>query len=69
MSGSVYQYGSGLETESSRFPQPGDFFIYTMFVGSVIVVSRSGRFVATPAFSFPYHKTTSDYLPAQQISS
>ena len=35
----LYQYGSGLERESSRFSGPGDFFVYTMFVGSVIVVS------------------------------
>jgi Derlin-2/3 len=35
----LYQYGSGLERESTRFSQPGDFFVYTMFVGSVIVVS------------------------------
>lgn len=35
----LYQYGSGLERESSRFAQPGDFLVYTMFVGSVIVVS------------------------------
>jgi Derlin-2/3 len=34
-----YQYGSGLERESSRFSQPGDFFTYTAFVGAVIVVS------------------------------
>lgn len=34
----LYQYGSGLETESSRFSQPGDFFVYTVFVASVIVV-------------------------------
>jgi membrane associated rhomboid family serine protease len=35
----LYQYGSSIERESSRFSQPGDFFVYTMFVGSVIVVS------------------------------
>jgi hypothetical protein len=35
----LYQYGSGLERESSRFSQPGDFFVYTVFVGSAIVVS------------------------------
>jgi hypothetical protein len=35
----LYQYGSGLERESSRFSQPGDFFTYTVFVGGVIVVS------------------------------
>jgi Derlin-2/3 len=35
----LYRYGSGLERESSRFSQPGDFFMYTVFVGSAIVVS------------------------------
>lgn len=35
----LYMYGSGLETESSRFSQPGDFFVYTGFLCSVIVVS------------------------------
>ena len=35
----LYQYGSGLERESSRFSQPGDFLTYTVFVGGVIVVS------------------------------
>lgn len=35
-----YQYGSGLERESSRFSQPGDFFVYTAFCASVIVVSK-----------------------------
>jgi Derlin-2/3 len=34
-----YQYGSGLERESSRFSQPGDFFVYTAFCATVIVVS------------------------------
>lgn len=35
----LYQYGSGLETESSRFSQPGDFFVYTAFLASIILVS------------------------------
>ena len=35
----LYQYGSLLERESSRFTQPGDFFVYTAFVSTVIVVS------------------------------
>ncbi|KAH7386786.1 Der1-like family-domain-containing protein [Phaeosphaeria sp. MPI-PUGE-AT-0046c] len=34
-----YQYGSGLERESPRFTQPGDFFVYTAFCATVIVVS------------------------------
>lgn len=37
----MYRYGSELERESSRFSQPGDFFVYTAFVGSVIIVSCS----------------------------
>ncbi|KAF2676763.1 Der1-like protein [Lentithecium fluviatile CBS 122367] len=35
----LYQYGSGLERESSRFSQPGDFFTYTIFCGSIIVTT------------------------------
>ena len=38
-SSSVWTYSSGLERDSGRFTQPGDFFTYTLFVGSVIVVS------------------------------
>jgi Derlin-2/3 len=34
-----YQYGSGLERESARFTQPGDFFIYTAFCAAFIAVS------------------------------
>jgi hypothetical protein len=34
-----YQYGSAIERESPRFSQPGDFFTYTAFVASVILVS------------------------------
>jgi Derlin-2/3 len=62
----LYQYGSGLETESSRFPNPGDFFVYTMFVGSVIVVSCSVGRSSSPILLL-YVSTTSDYLPAQPI--
>jgi hypothetical protein len=39
-----YQYGSGLERESSRFSQPGDFATYTAFVGAVIMVSYIALF-------------------------
>jgi Derlin-2/3 len=35
----LYQYGSGLERESTRFSRPGDFFVYTGFLCSVILVS------------------------------
>ena len=39
----LYMYGSGLEMESSRFSKPGDFFVYTAFIASVIVVRSPFR--------------------------
>ncbi|KAF1813533.1 DER1-domain-containing protein [Eremomyces bilateralis CBS 781.70] len=33
----LYQYASGLERESSRFPNPGDFFIFLIFLCTVII--------------------------------
>ena len=36
----VWQYAGDLETNSPRFTNPGDFFVYIVFVGSFIVVSR-----------------------------
>lgn len=60
----VYHYGTSLETGSARFSQPGDFFIYLIFVGSVIMVSGLldpgvsvlGR--AVFSFSLPFHFTS-----------
>lgn len=37
----VYHYGSSLETGSTRFSQPGDFFVYLIFVACTILVSGS----------------------------
>ena len=37
----VWQYSSGLELESSRFAQPGDFFVYIIFLGLFIVVGTN----------------------------
>jgi membrane associated rhomboid family serine protease len=77
----LYQYGSSIERESPRFPQPGDFFVYTMFVGSVIVVSTTCNYIPRPP---PYierridttvcaatsvTQITSAYLPAQPVIS
>jgi hypothetical protein len=73
-----YQYGSGLERESSRFTQPGDFFTYTAFCAAFIVVSRlvaipfvtwtsSGRIDYTSATRSI--QITLKYLPAQSITS
>ena len=37
----VWTYSSGLEKESGRFTQPGDFFTYILFLGVVILVRSS----------------------------
>ncbi|KAK5115916.1 hypothetical protein LTR62_000372 [Meristemomyces frigidus] len=34
----LYTYGSQLETEATRFTQPGDFFIYLVFVAVIILL-------------------------------
>jgi Derlin-2/3 len=44
----LYQYGSSVERESSRFSKPGDFFVYTAFVSTVIVVSGAVIYICTP---------------------
>src|ERR1700743_3194292 len=36
---SVFTYASGLELNSPRFTQPGDFFTYVFFVATAILVS------------------------------
>ena len=43
----VWTYSSGLENESSRFSQPGDFFTYIIFLGLVILVRSKTLFVDT----------------------
>jgi hypothetical protein len=37
----VWTYSNGLELNSPRFTQPGDFFTYVVFVASVILVSQT----------------------------
>lgn len=34
----VFTYASGLETNSPRFTQPGDFFTYILFLATVTLV-------------------------------
>jgi hypothetical protein len=70
----VWTYGTGLELNSPRFSQPGDFFTYVIFVALVILVSPLlwpylVNFVpiALPplgAVSFLIHL---EYLPAQSL--
>ncbi|MCJ1361516.1 hypothetical protein MMC16_000616 [Acarospora aff. strigata] len=38
----LYTYGSSLETECTRFSQPGSFFVYIIFVSAVILVTAGG---------------------------
>jgi len=67
----LYQYGSGLERESSRFSQPGDFFVYTAFVASVIVALAGSLFTTytfLPALSLAYAYTFAQDNPTRQVS-
>ena len=48
----LYTYGSQLETEAARFSQPGDFFVYLIFVAVVILVSSPS------ATTSPLHSTS-----------
>lgn len=67
----LYQYGSALERESSRFTQPGDFFVYTMFVGSVIVALAGvllDGYTFLPALSLAYAYTFAQDNPTRQVN-
>ncbi|KAF1933630.1 DER1-domain-containing protein [Didymella exigua CBS 183.55] len=67
----LYQYGSALERESSRFAQPGDFFVYTMFVGSVIVATAGvifNGYTFLPALSLAYAYTFAQDNPTRQVN-
>lgn len=67
----LYQYGSGLERESARFSQPGDFFVYTFFLCSVILVTaglllKSHIFLQALSLAFAY--TYAQDNPTRQVS-
>lgn len=67
----LYQYGSAIERESSRFSRPGDFFIYTVFVGSAIVASAGAllnTYTFLPALSLAYAYTFAQENPTRQVS-
>jgi len=66
----LYQYGSSIERESSRFSRPGDFFVYTMFVGSVIVATAGGLlngYTFLPALSLAYAYTFGQDNPTRSV--
>ncbi|KAF2639032.1 DER1-domain-containing protein, partial [Massarina eburnea CBS 473.64] len=67
----LYQYGSGLERESSRFSQPGDFFTYTIFCGSIIVALAGhvlNGYTFLPALSLAYAYTYAQDNPTRQVT-
>ncbi|KZM27404.1 uncharacterized protein EKO05_0002869 [Ascochyta rabiei] len=67
----LYQYGSAIERESSRFAQPGDFFMYTVFVGSVIVALAGvilDGYTFLPALSLAYAYTFAQDNPTRQVN-
>lgn len=57
-SSGVFTYASGLELNSPRFTQPGDFFIYVVFIASVVWVSL-------PRVPFPL--PISNFFPAPAL--
>ena len=67
----LYQYGSSIERESPRFSQPGDFFVYTLFVGSVIAVSTcmQSSFRSHPVANARVHRTTQHHIASTQLSA
>jgi hypothetical protein len=71
---SVWTYGTGLELNSPRFGQPGDFFTYVVFVALVILVSSLlGSYLVTfiTVLLLPLMPvlplTHLEYLPAQSL--
>ena len=57
----LYTYGSQLETGAARFTQPGDFFVYLVFVCTIILVSLAYHplflYLPRPRFITPAHIT------------
>ncbi|KAI4154314.1 MAG: hypothetical protein L6R39_001418 [Caloplaca ligustica] len=49
----LWTYSSNLERESPRFTQPGDFFFYVLFIGTVILALSGGILRLSPTFLAP----------------
>lgn len=72
----VFTYGSQLESKSARMSQPGDFFVYLIFVGISILVSDKLdsyqvilQFKPLLCFVYTTFFCHLAYLPAQPFSS
>ncbi|KAH4897405.1 derlin [Parastagonospora nodorum] len=66
-----YQYGSGLERESARFTQPGDFAVYTAFCASFIIATAGGflnSYTFLPALTESYAYTFAQDNPTRQVN-
>ena len=48
----VWTYSTGLEKGSGRFSQPGDYFTYIMFIGTIILVCHF--YISKKSTLFPY---------------
>ena len=68
----VYTYSSGLELNSPRFTQPGDFFTYVLFVATAILVSITTYSFTSHCSFYPVSfliSNTSHICPLSQTSS
>lgn len=64
----VFTYASNLEQTASRFSQPGDFFVYLVFVCTIIVVSSSLRssYIAQTSYYLPVQYTMTVTVPGNE---
>ena len=65
----VFTYASGLELNSPRFSQPGDFFTYVAFVATIILVGPASSFLRHPSRPLlsPLLLLHLPFLPAQRL--
>lgn len=65
----LFTWGKSVETNTARFPQPGDFFIFLMFVGSIIVVrtaSRSSVHTCVTSYICPHSLVLAVVVPGKE---
>lgn len=74
--GQVYTYASGLELNSPRFTQPGDFFTYVAFVATVILVGACFIFLLHPQYTlssvfllFSHFSCSNPHISARPVHS
>ena len=65
----LYTYGSQLEMDGAKFPRPGDFFTYVVFVATVILVSQLLQRSSTPRLAPTYISEPRIICPYSQPTS